>query len=1190
MTTSPSTAQNAEPVARAKLGAFSYKTTHENIIKELTRRATSGKNVDVYMPTIRLATTIDIGKLTPSYSGCKYFCVGTNGFPNTTNITGTPNNILQDLYNLSETTQPIVGFTFDSTNAVRIVRTDEDSMLGVSVPPPKISEIILSRNTNGRITRLQGKIEVPSFAQYDVLSKYFLIPGVGVLFEAGNINTHSNNNGDEQTIVPEFFDLTGDKFSTLVKRESNNLSVPYLPLEVITEKSIECNGSYTAFFGRMGNFSTSIVDNTYIISFECVGVGDASMGISLYETYTDKRVSAQTETNTNSANIIDWFVPKNESTTSPFYQLLINIINSAPGSDVYLKYGKHVNMFSANGIKITQQEARKQNSNNLSSVTRLVGDYENPIFISWPFFVNVILNSKSGIRNIFKNDTADANLSNIKLLYPLTKDPATGKLYEFGTDEKNFDSAYEPLIGSHKRLRSIDAGTMIIYNEEAQNCVYGDSEYRNLINFDPEKHKFDERYTSTGTFHKFTKKNAGTLSHGVWLNVGAIVQAFESNTTFHGAITTLLQKMNVASGNYWNLALDFSESTINDFIVVDLNFNEAGSTILTDAYKNAHIFNKPFGLDMTGGSELISLDFELSLSKMLMAQAIFSTREGKVSNAGTQSDSTRASDLDLEDYDLTRTKINVTTEQQMGVTSLDGGILTYSNYSVTAIQKYTGQVPLDGAIASQNIERITSYQNAINASISNSPENKLLVAIENGLLSSGNLEAAKRDPFWKSLNTEVSISGAIQAIQEKQAKNQSLDAKEKVLLQKYTEFNVDDPNTTTAERTEKIRIARNDIAQLEIAKNILAANPNNVLKDLPAEELEKMRHLEIMFGMIELLPNYMKSKMAKSAVRDPNNNLGFNGMIPLKTDLKMAGIGGLRSGEIIRIARLPKPYTESAFMILGTIDEFTTKGWITTIEARYLPMEMFVQNKNQQQDDDSCGAGPTPINDSIKAIIDTPPSKKYGTLGDAITAINESAPSNGPCPQLKALISRAEGNYESINRGRAGDTTVGSADYNASTGNKRLTEMTIGEILARMDARRPPFKTTQPGTILAAGKYQVIPGTFKGAIAALKLSPDTLFTKTTQELVGNYLLTSKPDRKNLNRFLKCDPNVTIEDAALDLAYEFASFPVPYTVTDSDGVVHQKGTGYYDGNSGNRAKIPLPQVLATLQKCREGCKP
>jgi predicted chitinase len=83
-------------------------------------------------------------------------------------------------------------------------------------------------------------------------------------------------------------------------------------------------------------------------------------------------------------------------------------------------------------------------------------------------------------------------------------------------------------------------------------------------------------------------------------------------------------------------------------------------------------------------------------------------------------------------------------------------------------------------------------------------------------------------------------------------------------------------------------------------------------------------------------------KMKKTAKTDMNNNFGFNGMLPLKVDLKLPGIGGFRSGEIIRIARLPQLYNDAAFMIIGTTDNIEPgSGWITSIDAKYLPAQMF---------------------------------------------------------------------------------------------------------------------------------------------------------------------------------------------------------------------------------------------------------
>jgi hypothetical protein len=148
--------------------------------------------------------------------------------------------------------------------------------------------------------------------------------------------------------------------------------------------------------------------------------------------------------------------------------------------------------------------------------------------------------------------------------------------------------------------------------------------------------------------------------------------------------------------------------------------------------------------------------------------------------------------------------------------------------------------------------------------------------------------------------------------------------------------------------------------------------------------------------------------------------------------------------------------------------------------------------------------------------------------------------------------------------------------------------MTIGQIREQMSITDP----TDPNRIYAAGRYQVIPSTLNAAVEALGLSDDTVFDQETQDKIGLYLISEK--RPRVGRYIEGDENVTTERAMLDLAMEFASFPVPYAIRKGTyGSWPQRdiqaGESFYapanSGSGTNRASHTLAETRSLLESIR-----
>ena len=177
------------------------------------------------------------------------------------------------------------------------------------------------------------------------------------------------------------------------------------------------------------------------------------------------------------------------------------------------------------------------------------------------------------------------------------------------------------------------------------------------------------------------------------------------------------------------------------------------------------------------------------------------------------------------------------------------------------------------------------------------------------------------------------------------------------------------------------------------------------------------------------------------------------------------------------------------------------------------------------------------------------------------------------------FIEKGEGKYNSSNRGTLGGKIKGSTNRTTRDG-KKLTEMTIAEIKEKQAITDP----NNSERLFAVGRFQVIPNTLDMAIEGLGLSDDTVFNEETQNKIGKYLITEK--RKKVGKYLQGDNSVSQDEAMLELAKEFASFPVPKDMSFKRGgktVKLKKGDSYY--GSGNKAQHTVEEVEEELDKLR-----
>lgn len=152
-----------------------------------------------------------------------------------------------------------------------------------------------------------------------------------------------------------------------------------------------------------------------------------------------------------------------------------------------------------------------------------------------------------------------------------------------------------------------------------------------------------------------------------------------------------------------------------------------------------------------------------------------------------------------------------------------------------------------------------------------------------------------------------------------------------------------------------------------------------------------------------------------------------------------------------------------------------------------------------------------------------------------------------------SLISKGEGDYNSVNRGARGG-------YKAGTEN--LAGMTVAEVMAAQKS----------GKFNAAGRYQLIGSTLSDAVKSMGLKGDEKFDKATQDKIfEQYLVGNK--RKAIGDFINGKSN-NIGAAIKAASMEWASVADPDT-----------GRSHYAGVGNNKASISVAQMTQALQSAR-----
>jgi muramidase (phage lysozyme) len=138
---------------------------------------------------------------------------------------------------------------------------------------------------------------------------------------------------------------------------------------------------------------------------------------------------------------------------------------------------------------------------------------------------------------------------------------------------------------------------------------------------------------------------------------------------------------------------------------------------------------------------------------------------------------------------------------------------------------------------------------------------------------------------------------------------------------------------------------------------------------------------------------------------------------------------------------------------------------------------------------------------------------------------------------------------------------------------KLLTSMTMKEVLDQGKWRTRNFGSS------ACGRYQFMDATLRDLATELNLKAEDKFTPDYQDRLGLHLLRRRGYDKWVNG------QMSDHDFMINLAKEWASFPVPYAMTGSEKFTLRRGQSYYAGDGLNKALVSAEDVEKCLAAAR-----
>jgi hypothetical protein len=191
-------------------------------------------------------------------------------------------------------------------------------------------------------------------------------------------------------------------------------------------------------------------------------------------------------------------------------------------------------------------------------------------------------------------------------------------------------------------------------------------------------------------------------------------------------------------------------------------------------------------------------------------------------------------------------------------------------------------------------------------------------------------------------------------------------------------------------------------------------------------------------------------------------------------------------------------------------------------------------------------------------------------------------------PDLLSEVVRGESkDYDDYNWYKVNaDKTTSRAQKQLPGLSKRLTQYTIKEIQNLQYADSTQEVRRNNNRLFATGRYQIITQTLKGLVDQSKIDTNQLYSPEIQDGFANLIVEGRSNLINYINGKFEDTDTTLNAAALEVAKEWASAGVPYSLNADKGRFVNKDQSYYSGTGNNKAFISSDTIKAVLKKERQ----
>jgi hypothetical protein len=572
---------------------------------ELRSRSLSSNLVQTRAPFLRFTTAAIMSDLatkftsgppsdTPrfsEYNGCQFFTLGLHGYNNI-------NYSVNDLYGTQAEKGLVIGTTYKSGQQI-LVNTFGGQVVGnpaKNYPPPGITNAKVERLRNGNVLRFTIETQCYTQEQLEMLDIVCYVPGMTCILEWGTQYTTST--GQKPLTKTLDFKDTQKAIDNILGDGIN------LARSTFIEKWCAPNDfNYDWAVANIANIKTSVQNNIYKTTIIAYGRADNLMYISAYATsnpLTTKQVSQVSTSVTN------------------FFKLNGEFSNICRDAVKNTQYQSQIIRFTDrdDAAALTKKISTSQQTGQANDI-----GLEDSYFMTIDFFISVILNGP------VKNMINDGLASDYKVKALLAGAPVSGEEVI--------------LCGYNKNLRSTSPEVMIIFN----NIARTENSAPKQIKEEVIKGISTDEARKIGALRGGNNRGVGTidgtiaklqqspfdqgqiresgqapLSRGVWINSKAIQAAFINARTIMEGMETLLNNMNAATENYWDLKLFYDEEQ-QLFRIVDDNLRRTDNTI-----SQIYEFNKRLSsIDGdTIGPDVLDIQIQTDYPKIFFSQLAIS--------------------------------------------------------------------------------------------------------------------------------------------------------------------------------------------------------------------------------------------------------------------------------------------------------------------------------------------------------------------------------------------------------------------------------------------------------------------------------------------------------------------------------------------------------------------------------------